>query len=81
MKFLWWSACVTISLVGLQLSFEARDGWRWFWYPMLGIWFFAGLALVVARVVKFAAGKVGAGGLLPKNQALGQAAGPSARKE
>jgi hypothetical protein len=64
-------------LSGLQLSYFAHDGWRFAWYPILAFYFFAGLVLVGAWVIRTTTGKGGLGALRGLQEGRRGAPGPT----
>lgn len=61
MHFLNWCACVTVCLCGLELSLEARDGWKWVWIVLMIFYGFAGVVGLGLQLAKLVTGKLGAG--------------------
>jgi len=78
MRFLVWCGCVTVCLVGLEVSLSGRDGWRWVWIPLLAFYGFAGIGIAVFGVVKILNGKLGAG--LGRKELASLRATPAPRK-
>lgn len=57
MRLLIWILGVFNVLAALMESYRVAPSWVWVWYVFLGLWFVAGLAVVIAAFVRAAVAK------------------------
>jgi hypothetical protein len=65
MRFVIWLLGVTVTLAGVMQASRVAPGWVWVWWVWIGLWIFAGFALVVSSALRAVAGKRVAGGARP----------------
>jgi len=55
MRLLVWLVGVAVNLVGFELAYREPSAWRWAWWFWAVAWFFAGVGLVIAGLIRAAA--------------------------